>query len=98
MMGSKAWVAGVALGLAACQPVPPVPTPDLPGGGAALETCGGSGLAALVGQPARVLATMKFAHQVRFIRPGDAVTADFSLERLNIEIDLKEVISGVHCG
>ena len=41
---------------------------------------------------------MKFAPGVRFIRPGDAVTEDFSLQRLNIEIDLKEVISGVHCG
>lgn len=85
------------LALAACQPaaqLPGGPAPDP----ASLATCGGAGLAALVGQPARVLATMKFAQGVRFIRPGDAVTEDFSLQRLNIEIDLKEVISGVHCG
>ena len=87
----------LVLGLAACTGLPPEPGQP-PGVGAALESCGGAGLAALVGQPARVLATMTFAPPVRFIRPGDAVTEDFSLQRLNIEIDLKEVISGVHCG
>ena len=87
----------LALGLAACTGVPPEPGQP-PGGGAALESCGGAGLAALVGQPARVLATMKFTPSVRFIRPGDAVTEDYNLSRLNVEIDLKEVISGVHCG
>lgn len=92
----------LTLGLAACAAVPPLqglPPQSLPrGGGASLESCGGSGLSALVGQPARVLATMKFAPPVRFIRPGDAVTEDYSAQRLNIEIDLKEVISGVQCG
>lgn len=85
------------LALAACQPVPQFPGGPGPDP-ASLATCGGAGLAALVGQPARVLATMTFAQQVRFIRPGDMVTEDFSLQRLNIEIDLREVISGVHCG
>lgn len=92
----KGFAAVVFLGLSGCAAV--LPPTALPPGNASLETCGGSGLAALVGQPARVLATMKFARQVRFIRPGDAVTEDFSLERLNIEIDLNEVISGVWCG
>lgn len=92
------WAGAAALlALAACQPVPQLPGGPVPDP-ASLATCGGAGLAALVGQPARVLATMKFAPGVRFIRPGDAVTEDFSLQRLNIEIDLKEVITGVHCG
>lgn len=92
------WAAAAALlSLAACQLAPQLPGGPAPDP-ASLATCGGAGLATLVGQPARVLATMKFAPGVRFIRPGDAVTEDFSLQRLNIEIDLKEVISGVHCG
>lgn len=90
-------VLAALLVLAACQTGPRLLGPPVPAPGS-LETCGGAGLASLVGQPARVLATMKFAPPVRFIRPGDAVTEDFSLQRLNIEIDLKEVISGVHCG
>ena len=96
MKGPK--LAFLALGLAACvSQIQPIDSP--PGGdGASLESCGGLGLAALVGQPARVLATMKFAQPVRFIRPGDAVTEDFSPARLNIAIDLKEVIRKVHCG
>ena len=93
----RGWPVILMLGLAACATVPPGPDGP-PVDAPSLEGCGGSGLLALVGQPARVLATMKFAPPVRFIRPGDAVTEDFSLERLNIMIDLKEVISGVHCG
>ncbi len=81
--------------LAACQPLPPGG-----GGGGGDETgrCGAPGLQRLIGQPARVLATMKFAGPVRFIRPGDAVTEDYGPDRLNIEINLREVISSVWCG
>jgi len=35
---------------------------------------------------------------VRVIRPGMAVTMDYVPERLNIDIDAAEVISGVRCG
>ena len=53
---------------------------------------------ALVGQPARVLAAMTFPAGTRILRPGDAITEDYGPSRLNIEIDLHEIISGVHCG
>lgn len=83
----------VALGLAGCavQQVPGV-QPVLP------DTCGAGARVGLVGQPARVLATTKFDGPVRMIRPGDLVTEDFSPDRLNIDIDLKETIRGVRCG
>jgi len=38
------------------------------------------------------------ARVVRVIRPGEPVTMDYSVERLNIEIDDDGVVTRVHCG
>ena len=84
----------VALMLTGCMPqlqTAPNPTPT--------ETkCGAADLQTLVGQPATVLQTMRFGQQVRIIRPGMAVTADYSETRLNIDISTNEKISRVYCG
>lgn len=77
--------------LAACVEEPPV---AIPGD----DACGASALQSLVGQPAAVLETMRFAGPTRVIRPGMAVTMDYSPDRLNIEIDAAEVIARVVCG
>ena len=77
--------------LAGCQTLPP--RGDAPAG-----NCGAALMQSLVGQPAGVLAAMKFAPPTRIIRPGDAVTEDYSPSRLNIEIDLHETIAAVRCG
>jgi hypothetical protein len=77
--------------LAACVEEPPI---AIPGD----DACGASALQDLVGQPARVLDGMRFADPVRVIRPGMAVTMDYSPNRLNIEIDAAEVIARVVCG
>jgi hypothetical protein len=77
--------------LAAC--VPDAVPPSTPVG-----TCGASGLQGLVGQPATVLQTMKFGTVTRIIRPGQAVTMDYSETRLNIAIDKDERIERVTCG
>ncbi|NUB44681.1 hypothetical protein GEU84_009825 [Fertoebacter nigrum] len=83
-----------AAALAACQmETPPAPPADLPE-----NACGAAALQNLVGQPASVLETMRFAATTRIIRPDMAVTMDFSPERLNIEIDRAEMISRVACG
>ena len=87
--------AGVAL-LAACQPAPPRTSPEEPA--PTRDTCGASALQTLIGRPARVLETMKFATVVRIIRPGMAVTMDYVPDRLNIEIDADGDISRVTCG
>ncbi len=81
--------------LAACTPEEPptVPSPLPPEG-----ACGATDLQSLVGQSARVLETMRFGQQVRIIRPGMAVTMDYSADRLNIEIDARETIIRVTCG
>lgn len=84
----------LALALAACTPAPfPAPPPTAPEG-----DCGAEALQGLVGRPAAVLQTMKFAGPVRIIRPGEPVTADYSAVRLNFEIDAAEVIARVVCG
>lgn len=87
------------LAFAACvaaesPPDPGLIDPSLPPEGA----CGAPELQGLVGQPAAVLQTMKFGTTTRIIRPGMAVTMDYSPERLNIEINEAEVISRVSCG
>ena len=85
--------AALLLGLAACNlalPEPPAgPTPT---------ACGAPALQGLVGQDAAVLRSMRFAVQIRIIRPGDAVTEDYSEQRLNIDVDANEKISRVYCG
>ncbi len=85
--------ATMLLVLAACEPIPPGP-PSLP----PPDACGASALQGLLGQPASVLQAMRFAGPVRVIRPGMAVTMDYSPERLNIEIDAEEIIARVTCG
>lgn len=76
--------------LVACQSVPPGETGP--------ESCGAGALQGLIGQSAEVLETMKFAAPTRILRPGMAVTMDFSPDRLNIEIDGAERIVRVQCG
>ena len=83
------------LAMAACVPVPPDPVPPaLPPD----DACGAPGLQGLVGQPRRVLETMKFGVPVRVIEPGMAVTMDYSPNRLNIELDDEGTITRVTCG
>lgn len=70
----------------------------MPGIDPGRDACGANALQSLVGQPAAVLETIKFGVTTRVIRPGMAVTMDYSPSRLNIEIDDAEVISRVTCG
>lgn len=85
-------ILALALGLAACvEPAPePAPMPE--------DACGAGALQGLVGQSATVLDTMKFAGPVRILRPGMAVTMEFSPARLNILVDGREMIERVSCG
>ena len=93
-------VAGMALAVAvgacvpASDPYPGVADPA-PGG---VNQCGALDLQYLLGAPARDLETIRFNKPVRVIRPGMAVTMDFSPERLNIQIDREGRISQVTCG
>lgn len=83
------------IALMACvpEPVPPVTDPA-----PVEDACGASSLQYLVGQSAQKLEVMRFATTVRIIRPGMAVTMDYSAERLNIQINEAEIITRVNCG
>lgn len=88
------FAAPFAVSLAACEmTVPEQPDPLPPA-----NACGADDLQGLVGKSARVLETMRFGQPVRIIRPGMAVTMDYSPARLNIEIDAAERIIRVSCG
>lgn len=88
-------LAPLALLLAACVAPAPKPTPDpMP----PITACGAGELQGLIGRSAAVLQTMRFAGPVRVIRPGMAVTMDYSPNRLNIEVDAREIITRVSCG
>jgi Peptidase inhibitor I78 family len=88
--------------LAACQPKtdprylgpPDQARPDQPRG---VDACGAAELQDMVGDPKSILAVMKFAVPVRVIEPGMAVTADFSANRLNFEIDADGNIARISC-
>ena len=62
-----------------------------------LSTCGAIDLQNLVGQPISAVdgATLAAA---RVIRPGQAVTMDYSAARLNIELDAADRIIRIWCG
>lgn len=76
--------------LAGC--VEPLPGPEP-------ATCGAETLQGLVGQREEVLAAMTFeASAVRVIRPGQAVTMDYSPRRINFELDRTGRIVRVFCG
>lgn len=90
------------LALGACTTPPPS------GGGetappALGSACDTAAIANLVGQPftpaleADAKARAK-VEAVRVIRPGTAVTMDFRPDRLNIDIDDKNVVTGFRCG
>jgi len=85
----------LALLMAACIAPAPQPTPDpMP----PITACGAGELQDLIGRNAAVLETMRFAGPLRVIRPGMAVTMDYSPNRLNIEVDAREIITRVSCG
>lgn len=94
VVNAKALILGMAAAtaLAACEPVPTVPTPDAPP-----DDCRASGYQGLIGQPVAVLAAMTFPIGTRQIGPNDAVTSDFRPDRLNIEYGAAGRIERVSC-
>lgn len=74
------------------QPGLPDPLPPAPG------ACGAPALQDLVGQDGSILDRIRLAAPARIIRPGQAVTMDYSPDRLNIELDAANRIQRVYCG
>ncbi|WP_375551175.1 I78 family peptidase inhibitor [Rhodophyticola porphyridii] len=64
----------------------------------ATDACGASGWQALIGEHRDVLAAMTFPAPMRVYGPDDAVTMDYSPERLNVIHDEDGIITRVECG
>lgn len=84
----------VALALAGCAT-----TPALPLAG----HCRADGLGGLVGRPADAALgadalRLSGASRLRWIRPGDMVTMDYSAQRLNVHLDAQGRVERFACG
>jgi uncharacterized lipoprotein YajG len=98
-MNTRSLVLPLMLLLAACGVPPASRSPDGPAVPLpAQDTCGAGPYASLVGQDATALERVLIMRQVRVIRPGQAVTMDFSAERINFEIDAANRIAVIFCG
>ena len=62
------------------------------------DACFAKALAGLVGKPLTNSSVPPASPKVRHIRPGDAVTEDFRIERLNIYVDSTDMIEKINCG
>lgn len=91
-------LAALATLTACAAPMPPAPPPGPAVPAPAEDTCGASSRAALIGQPATALELVYILGQVRIIRPGDAVTMDFSESRINFDLDSTDRIVRIFCG
>jgi hypothetical protein len=91
----RALFATAALGLAGCEPVAPPGFDRMP---PEPEACGAKGMEKLLWKDRAVLAAMTFPAGTRVIEPGQPVTADYSAERLNIDLDRQGRITRVWCG
>ncbi|MEM1235838.1 MAG: I78 family peptidase inhibitor [Pseudomonadota bacterium] len=65
---------------------------------AAGAACGADELQRLIGLGQEELLKEEILGPVRTIRPGDAVTADFMANRLNIVLDDTNTVTRVNCG
>jgi hypothetical protein len=94
----KALMALAVLGLAACAETPAaLPAgPTLPS--ANDDTCNAAGHAGLIGKPLSDPAVPAKSPDVRHIRPGDAVTEDYRMNRLNFYADEGGRIDRISCG
>lgn len=74
-----------------------------PAESASSASCDASKMSSLVGQahtPARAEEARKLsgAKTVRSLRPGDVMTMDYRVDRLNLKIDGQGKIEGANCG
>ncbi|VVT03037.1 conserved exported hypothetical protein [Sphingomonas sp. EC-HK361] len=94
----KALAALTPLALIGCAAATPAPEP-MPGG----VRCDASAIGDLIGKPAdATLATEALrrsgARTIRWLHPDTAMTMDYRVDRLNVKMDLKNVVTGFTCG
>jgi hypothetical protein len=106
----KIFVASIFAGimLMACTPatepapvVPPAPEPTVTApadlASPPADACGAAQYAGMVGKPITEPGVPAEGPNVRYIRPDTQVTMDFRPDRLNIDIDATDIITGFRC-
>jgi hypothetical protein len=81
----------------AAAPVEPPPG-SVSGAPDGTDACGAKANARLIGLPLSDPSVPAASPKVRHIRPGDAVTEDYRIERLNIYVTGAGVIEKINCG
>jgi hypothetical protein len=61
------------------------------------DACKAASYAALIGKPITEPGVPAEGPDVRYLRPNSQMTMDFRPDRLNIEIDANDVITGFRC-
>ena len=74
-----------ALALAGCVATEPAAPPAVPPAATDLRSCRGDAFVPMIGMPVADLQLAGLPTSARIIRPGDAVTMDYSAERRNVE-------------
>ncbi len=87
--------AGCAQDAASLIEPPPGAVSGAPDG---TDACGAQANARLIGLPLSDPSVPAASPRVRHIRPGDAVTEDYRIERLNIYVTSADVIERINCG
>jgi len=92
----KSLIAVLALSLSGCATAATEEAPARAG-------CDAEAAAALVGRPATAelgaeALRLAGARRLRWIRPGDMVTMDYSPQRLNIHLDARGRVERLACG
>jgi hypothetical protein len=92
---------GALLIITACAAVPP--EEDVPEAGVSAYHCDAEALRELVGRPATSelgaqALRRSGSRRLRWIRPGDMVTMDYSPERLNVRLDAQHRVQDFTCG
>lgn len=98
----KAALGAFLMASTACAVVPP-PKPDVPVHADDGGSCNERAAQGVIGRPAdTALANeaqrLTGARTIRWIRPGDMVTMEFSPNRLNIHLDERHRVSRINCG
>lgn len=92
----KRFICLALLSVAGCATQPIAPPPQLPAPEA--DSCEAAPYAHLIGAPATALERELIMRQIRILRPGQPMTLDYRVERLNIEIGTDERINRLFCG
>lgn len=97
--------AAALLGLCACaSPPPPAPpTTDAPEPPPMQAACNADAARAAIGKQATAEVVEQArkeagAGMARVLRPGQMVTMEYRGDRLNVDVDAKDVVTGVRCG